>query len=162
MTGLKIAQRMIRLLPGVTAGVGTCDWYEPRIRHVHLSPRTARGEDMRALACAAHEAAHAVQHVRLHGISFRVWQSWLVQSPLVPIGLFSATLAAVAMKWHPWPVAIFAACVALGRVAAVMLMEWEASTIALGWLKLYGFEHPDSAHYLRRLWRSYLWIAIGL
>lgn len=161
MNGLTLARRMVRRLHGVTVGVGRTDEYRPEVKHVFLSKRTAAGDDMRAQACAAHEAAHAVQHVRLHR-GFRLWRSWLVQSELVPICLFFVACLAAWAKWHPWPVAACAACVALLRVFIVLRVEWEATTIALGWLRLHDMEHPDTERYLRRLWRSYLWLAIGL
>lgn len=159
MTGLELARRMVP--EGVRVGIGVADIYDPKKRVVWLSRATARGCGMEALACAAHEGAHAVQHCGLRR-SFRVWRSWPVQSPRVTAGGFAIAIAAVLLRWHPWAVAAVVVAVTVLRVCAVLWIEREASGIALAWLKLNGMEQPGMEAYLRRQWRTYLTLAIGL
>jgi Zn-dependent membrane protease YugP len=159
MTGLQIARRMAPL--GVTVTIGVVDYYDPATRNIHLARRTAVQTDYRAHARAAHEAAHSVQHHTRRRV-FRVWQSWPVQSPLVPMGIFLLTLAAVLASWHPWPVASAAAAVALARVGVVLWVEHDATRLALAALEREGILHSQSGAYLRRQWWSYVPLAFGL
>ena len=76
MTGLELAQRH-----GATVLISPLLCYDPRTRAVHLPPRVAHGSDAYALACAAHETAHALQPRWWHwlrvidvaGFPFRNW-----------------------------------------------------------------------------------------
>lgn len=58
------------------------DHYDPRTRSLHLSPEVYNGRSVSSIAVAAHEAGHAIQHVR--GYKWLTFRSNMV--PVVQIG----------------------------------------------------------------------------
>lgn len=157
MTGLQIARKMKP--DGVRIKLGVRNEYDPETRTVRLSLQTALDRTMEALANAAHECGHAVQHVRGHW-RWRLWRalSWTALNLLT----FAAAVLAVALDWHTWSVSIGASSLLIARVLVVLAIEREASEIAWLWLNLNGFDEPGMSEYLEKLRRSYRWSTIGL
>ena len=66
-TGGELAQHLIKEfnLDGVTTEVTTVgDHYDPAERKVRLSEENYQGRSLTAIAIAAHEVGHAIQHAR--------------------------------------------------------------------------------------------------
>ena len=121
------------------------DHYNPMDKTINLSHEVYNGRNAAAIAVAAHETGHAVQHATQY--------AWLaMRSQLVPVVSFAA-------NWTPWVLlgAVFTfnffpalAVVALLMMALTTLfsfitlpVEFDASNRALAWIENKGIASPD-------------------
>ncbi len=73
-----LARFIERHAPGVPVASADSDGYCWRSREIRLSPVTARGTAMRSLLIAAHECAHAQQHLEMPWLPW-----WSFKLPIV-------------------------------------------------------------------------------
>lgn len=137
-TGGELAQHLIKEfnLDGVTAEVTTVgDHYDPAERKVRLSEENYQGRSLTAIAIAAHEVGHAIQHARGD-------KRLLLRTSLVKFADRAARLSAAAI-WlapiiglltrHPVPVSVMVGIGLAGLFGRMLLhmvtlpLEWDAS-----------------------------------
>ena len=153
MTGYQIAQAMKP--DGVSILCGSSDWYDPKSKTIYLSRSTAWGTDLYAHANAAHESAHAVQHVTLKRC-FRLWRSPIVQDDRIGGVLLLLTLVA-SIHGH-WAWAFAGAMVLIGaiRYGSTLWLEREASLTAALWLDSRGLATDETLDHLRKCYEAYV------
>ncbi len=111
------------------------DHYDPRSRTVRLSPANHDGRSLTAVAVAAHEVGHAIQHAR--GESAFLWRLRLAilangAQRLGAIALFAVPLIALISRHPPSGLLLGAiGLISMGAAAVVHLItlpvEWDAS-----------------------------------
>jgi Zn-dependent membrane protease YugP len=137
-TGGELATHLIDAhgLDGVTVEpTDAGDHYDPDSRTVRLSPSNYEGKSLTAIAVAAHEVGHAIQHQQGH-------RSLTMRTRLAPLvarlGQLSVVAAGVApllgvITRHPVPFSLMLALGLSGLVARTALhavtlpTEWDAS-----------------------------------
>jgi len=171
MSGKEVAEKMLRdsgiydvkveSVPGHLS-----DHYNPETKVVNLSQDVYNGRSIAAVAVAAHECGHAVQHARAY--------AWLgMRSKLVPAVSFAS-------KWVQWillagifMVQTFPAVLLAGIVLFAMTtlfsfitlpVEINASQRALAWLSNAGItsyqNHPKAQDALK--WAAYTYVVAAL
>lgn len=171
MSGKEVAERMLRdngiydvtvqSVPGHLS-----DHYNPETKIVNLSHEVYIGRSIAAVAVAAHECGHAVQHAHAY--------AWLgMRSKLVPAVSFAS-------KWVQWIllggillVQTFPALLLAGIVLFAMTtlfsfitlpVEINASQRALAWLSNAGItsyqNHPKAQDALK--WAAYTYVVAAL
>ncbi len=143
------------------------DHYNPANRTVNLSEPVYHGRNAAAVAVAAHECGHAVQHATAY--------SWLtMRSKLVPVVQVSSTI----MPWvimggilmiNSFPQLLVAGVVMFGLTTlfsfVTLPVEYDASNRALAWIQRRGIvttgEYAMSADALKWAARTYVVSAIG-
>ena len=137
-TGGELAQHLVdRLgLDGVTvesSAIG--DHYDPGSRAVRLSPGNFNGRSLTAIAVAAHEVGHAVQHQNGDRHLATRTQLAPVASTIAKVSVYAISLAPVigVVTRHPVPFSLLAVLGVSGLVARMVLhlftlpTEWDAS-----------------------------------
>lgn len=171
MSGKEVAEKMLRdsgiydvnvqSVPGRLS-----DHYNPENKTVNLSQEVYSGRSIAAVAVAAHECGHAVQHAHAY--------AWLgMRSKLVPAVSFAS-------KWVQWlllggilMVQTFPALLLAGIVLFAMTtvfsfitlpVEINASQRALAWLSNAGItsyqNHPKAQDALK--WAAYTYVVAAL
>ncbi len=136
------------------------DHYDPIARMVRLSQENYDGHSITALAVAAHEVGHALQHAR--GYSPLIWRTRLVRAlaPLERLGaglLLAAPLALILTRVPLLGAASFlGGLLSLGSAVAIHAVtlptEFNASFArALPLLKTHQLLHPDDLPKARRV-----------
>ncbi len=172
MSGKEIAEKMlyengiydVRVQP--VDGTLT-DHYNPQDKTVNLSSDVYYGRSVSAVAVAAHECGHAVQHATAY--------SWLkMRSSMVPF----LTISSKYMQWvilggilmlemSPIPLIVGVALFAVTTLFSFITLpvEYDASNRALAWIKRNHIvterEYDMSADALKWAARTYLVAAIG-
>ncbi len=171
MSGRDVAERMLRdhgitdvrieSVPGHLS-----DHYNPVNKTINLSPEVYNGRSISAVAVAAHECGHAVQHATAY--------SWLtMRSKLVPAVSFSS-------KWVQWILlagvllvqtfpGLLLAGIALFALTTVfsfitLPVEINASQRALAWLTNAGvtsYQNHDKAQDALK-WAAYTYVVAAL
>lgn len=172
MSGAEVAQHMLQdhgiSNVRVVSVVGQLtDHYNPANRTVNLSEPVYHGRNAAAVAVAAHECGHAVQHATAY--------SWLtMRSKLVPVVQVSSTI----MPWvimggilmiNSFPQLLVAGVVMFGLTTlfsfVTLPVEYDASNRALAWIQRRGIvttgEYAMSADALKWAARTYVVSAIG-
>jgi len=137
-TGGELAQHLIRRfeLDGVSAEVSDLgDHYDPQAQMVRLSPANWHGRSLTAVAVAAHEVGHAIQH---HQNDPRL-QARTKLAPWVNVlGQIGVTVVAAAplvglLLRHPVPIVLIGVIGLSGLILRMLLhlvtlpTEWDAS-----------------------------------
>jgi hypothetical protein len=171
MSGRDVAERMLRDHGITDVRVESVqghltDHYNPVNKTINLSPDVYNGRSISAVAVAAHECGHAVQHATAY--------SWLnLRSKLVPAVSFSS-------KWVQWILlagvlliqsfpALLLAGIALFAMTTVfsfitLPVEINASQRALAWLNNAGvtsFQNHDKAQDALK-WAAYTYVVAAL
>ncbi|MBK9175906.1 MAG: zinc metallopeptidase [Flavobacteriales bacterium] len=172
MSGREVAERMLQdhKITGVrvvSVPGQLTDHYNPANRTVNLSEPVFNGRNAAAVAVAAHECGHAVQHATAY--------SWLtMRSKLVPV-------VSVTSQWVQW--VLLGGILVVNQFPGVLLfgivlfglttlfsfvtlpVEYDASNRALAWIKGNGIvtqsEYAMSADALKWAARTYVVAAIG-
>ncbi|MBK7132079.1 MAG: zinc metallopeptidase [Bacteroidales bacterium] len=171
MSGRDVAERMLRD-HGITdvriesVQGHLTDHYNPVNKTINLSPEVYNGRSISAVAVAAHECGHAVQHATAY--------SWLtMRSKLVPAVSFSS-------KWVQWILlagilliqtfpALLLAGIALFALTTLfsfitLPVEINASQRALAWLTNAGvtsYQNHDKAQDALK-WAAYTYVVAAL
>lgn len=153
MNGESIAQSMAPT--GTRIVVEHHDWYDPDRGTIHLAKDTARGAGRDAIGRAAHEAAHAVQHV-LRSWQFRLWNSWPVQAEELPYILLMVMIVSVFAYGALGLIAggLLLLLLTGVKMFAVLSIEADASRIALAWLDLNTEMSVHDLNELRAFYRQ--------
>jgi hypothetical protein len=171
MSGRDVAERMLRDHGITDVRVESVqghltDHYNPVNKTINLSPDVYNGRTISAVAVAAHECGHAVQHATAY--------SWLtMRSKLVPAVSFSS-------KWVQWILlagvlliqtfpALLLAGIALFALTTVfsfitLPVEINASQRALAWLTNAGvtsYQNHDKAQDALK-WAAYTYVVAAL
>jgi hypothetical protein len=171
MSGRDVAERMLRDHGITDVRVESVqghltDHYNPVNKTINLSPDVYNGRSISAVAVAAHECGHAVQHATAY--------SWLtMRSKLVPAVSFSS-------KWVQWILlagvlliqtfpALLLAGIALFALTTVfsfitLPVEINASQRALAWLTNAGvtsYQNHDKAQDALK-WAAYTYVVAAL
>jgi uncharacterized protein len=171
MSGRDVAERMLRDhgISGVrveSVQGHLTDHYNPVDRTINLSPEVYNGRTISAVAVAAHECGHAVQHATAY--------SWLtMRSKMVPVVSFSS-------KWVQWIllggvllISTFPALLLAGIVLFALTtlfsfitlpVEIDASRRALAWLTNAGvtsYQNHDKAQDALK-WAAYTYVVAAL
>ena len=172
MSGAEVAQHMLQdhgisNVRVVSVAGQLTDHYNPANRTVNLSEPVYHGRNAAAVAVAAHECGHAVQHATAY--------SWLtMRSKLVPVVQVSSTI----MPWvimggilmiNRFPQLLVAGVVMFGLTTlfsfVTLPVEYDASNRALAWIQRRGIvttgEYAMSADALKWAARTYVVSAIG-
>ncbi|MFN8351491.1 MAG: zinc metallopeptidase [Flavobacteriales bacterium] len=172
MSGAEVAQHMLQdhgisNVRVVSVAGQLTDHYNPANRTVNLSEPVYHGRNAAAVAVAAHECGHAVQHATAY--------SWLtMRSKLVPVVQVSSTI----MPWvimggilmiNSFPQLLVAGVVMFGLTTlfsfVTLPVEYDASNRALAWIQRRGIvttgEYAMSADALKWAARTYVVSAIG-
>jgi len=171
MSGRDVAERMLRdhgitdvRIESVQGHLS--DHYNPVNKTINLSPEVYNGRSISAVAVAAHECGHAVQHATAY--------SWLtMRSKLVPAVSFSS-------KWVQWILlagmlliqtfpALLLAGIALFALTTffsfiTLPVEINASQRALAWLTNAGvtsYQNHDKAQDALK-WAAYTYVVAAL
>ena len=171
MSGRDVAERMLRDhgISGVrveSVQGHLTDHYNPVDKTINLSPEVYNGRTISAVAVAAHECGHAVQHATAY--------SWLtMRSKMVPVVSFSS-------KWVQWIllggvllISTFPALLLAGIVLFALTtlfsfitlpVEIDASRRALAWLTNAGvtsYQNHDKAQDALK-WAAYTYVVAAL
>jgi len=171
MSGRDVAERMLRDHGITDVRVESVqghltDHYNPVNKTINLSPDVYNGRSISAVAVAAHECGHAVQHATAY--------SWLtMRSKLVPVVSFSS-------KWVQWILlagvllvqtfpGLLLAGIALFALTTVfsfitLPVEINASQRALAWLTNAGvtsYQNHDKAQDALK-WAAYTYVVAAL
>lgn len=172
LSGAEVAMRMLQdhgisNVKVVSVPGQLTDHYNPANRTVNLSEPVYHGRNAAAVAVAAHECGHAVQHATAY--------SWLtMRSKLVPVVQVSSTI----MPWvimggilmiNSFPQLLTAGVVMFGLTTlfsfVTLPVEYDASNRALAWIQRRGIvttgEYAMSADALKWAARTYVVSAIG-
>jgi Zn-dependent membrane protease YugP len=171
MSGRDVAERMLRD-HGISGVRVECvpgqltDHYNPVDKTINLSPEVYNGRNISAVAVAAHECGHAVQHAKAY--------AWLnFRSKLVPAVSFSSKwvqwiLLAGVLMVNTFPVLLLAGIVlfALTTVFSFITLpvEIDASSRALAWLSNAGitsYQNHDKAQDALK-WAAYTYVVAAL
>lgn len=133
------------------------DHYDPRTRTVRLSPQVYKTPSLAAVAVAAHEVGHALQHAT--GYAPLVIRNFAV--PLASIGSnfgYLVIFIGLMMSWGGAPVLNIFTALGLLMIAAVAFfqivnlpVEFNASARALRVLPQIGILDPDELPLARRV-----------
>lgn len=171
MSGRDVAERMLRD-HGITdvriesVQGHLTDHYNPVDKTINLSPEVYNGRNISAVAVAAHECGHAVQHAKAY--------AWLgFRSKLVPAVSFSS-------KWVQWillggillvnsfPALLFAGIILFALTTLfsfiTLPVEINASQQALAWLSNAGitsYQNHDKAQDALK-WAAYTYVVAAL
>jgi len=171
MSGRDVAERMLR-----DNGIGDVriqcvpgrltDHYNPVDKTINLSPDVYNGRNISAVAVAAHECGHALQHAKAY--------AWLgFRSKLVPAVSFSSRyvqwiLLAGILLVQTFPAILLAGIVlfALTTIFSFITLpvEINASQRALAWLSNAGitsYENHDKAQDALK-WAAYTYVVAAL
>lgn len=149
------------------------DHYNPMDKTVNLSPEVYNGRNAAAVAVAAHECGHAVQHAK-------AYKPLEMRSKLVPLQNASGMILNVIMmasifggafltSVFPFKAVILTVCIAYGAIALFSLVtlpvEFDASKRALVWIQNSGIatqgEYEQSKDALKWAAMTYVVAALG-
>lgn len=169
---LMLADHQIRDVKVISVQGELTDHYNPMNKTVNLSPAVYNGRDAGAIAVAAHECGHAVQHAKAY--------AWLeFRSNMVPVQSISANILNVIIM-----ISIFGGAALGGAVMGPVLLiiigcnlvltlfslvtlpvEYDASNRALAWITNRGVvtqgEHKLAKEALNLAASTYLIAALG-
>lgn len=114
-TGAELVMHLINKfhLPGVRLEeTNSGDHYDPTTRCVRLSPQNMQGKSLTAVATAAHEVGHAIQHAE--GMTLL-----LVRQPLAIFALWMQRIAQLALISAPLLLSFFPI---MGRISLFMVI----------------------------------------
>lgn len=157
LTGQQVARQILdhnglQSVPVEAVPGSLTDHYDPRTRSVHLSEEVYGRSTVSAIAVAAHEVGHAIQHAR----AYRPMQ---LRSALWPVTAFASqawmfmlmggfVLAAMQMSGIGIPIAL-GGVILYGAVVLFQIVtlpvEFDASRRAAIQLKELGIANPDEA-----------------
>jgi hypothetical protein len=171
MSGRDVAERMLRdhgitdvrieSVPGHLS-----DHYNPVNKTINLSPEVYNGRSISAVAVAAHECGHAVQHAQAYAwLNFRSklvpvvsfsskWVQWILLAGVLLIQTFPALLLA--------GIALFALTTFFSFIT--LPVEINASQRALAWLTNAGvtsYQNHDKAQDALK-WAAYTYVVAAL
>lgn len=173
MTGREVAEAMLRYYNISDVHVEEhagflSDHYDPRSKHVRLSPAVYHSNSIAAAAVAAHECGHAVQHANAY--------TWLqFRSAIVPVVniaanlqqyLLMAALGMFGLNSSPTLLLITIAAFAITTFFSLVTLpvEFDASRRALVWLEQTGVargqEHDGAKDAL--WWAAMTYVAAAL
>lgn len=172
MSGKEAAEKMLRdngiTDVQVTSGKGQLtDHYDPRNKTISLSEPVYNARSVAAVAVAAHECGHAIQHAKLYG-------PLRLRNVLVPIVSFSSMWAQLVIiigifTIHSIPslfwigIAMFAMVLLFSVIT--LPVEYNASHRALAWIKqtnlMQGKEYAQAKEALTWAARTYLVSALS-
>jgi len=89
------------------------DHYDPRTRTLRLSPEVYDGRSIAAIAVAAHEAGHSIQHIRQYA----------------PLGLRSMVVPAAGIGQNLWPLFFFAGLIFFEPLLWVALVLFAGTVV---------------------------------
>jgi len=171
MSGRDVAERMLRDHGIVDVKIESVqghltDHYNPVNKTINLSPEVYNGRNISAVAVAAHECGHAVQHATAY--------SWLnFRSKLVPAVSFSSKwvqwiLLAGVLMVQTFPALLFAGIVLFALTTffsfITLPVEINASQRALAWLTNSGvtsYQNHDKAQDALK-WAAYTYVVAAL
>ncbi len=149
------------------------DHYNPMDKTVNLSPDVYNGRNASAVAVAAHECGHAVQHAK-------VYKPLEMRSKLVPLQNASGMVLNIIMmasifggafltSAFPFKTVLLVVCIAYGAIALFSLVtlpvEFDASKRALAWIQSSGVstqgEYEQSKDALKWAAMTYVVAALG-
>ena len=149
LSGAEVAQDILErnnyddVSLGVSRGGSLSDHFDPRTKTVNLSPNVYNGKTVAAIAIAAHECGHVVQHET----GFR---ALTVRNSLLPAMMVASSLGWVVMALSIYleMIGLFYVGVALIGVTAVyhlitLPIERNASARALAIVNDYGYISED-------------------
>ena len=165
-TGGELAAHLVERLglDGVTVETSTVgDHYDPSDRAVRLSVANYEGRSLTAVAVAAHEVGHAIQHKR--GDRHLAARTRLVPlaNKIAKAGVYAIWIAPVVglITRHPVPFSVMALLGISGLIARVLVhvvtlpTEWDASFgKALPILAEGQYVAPDEVRVVRRVLRA--------
>lgn len=135
----------IAAVPGLLS-----DHYDPGRKVVALSPEVLEGRNAAAVAVAAHEVGHALQHADAYApLTLRSQMAPLVgfaNALAIPMLIFGFVTHSLGLAWLG--VAGFAAAVLFHVVT--LPVEFDASRRAIAILERSGLVAPDEMHGVRR------------
>lgn len=155
MTGKDVAEKMLREngiydVQVISTEGELTDHYNPAKKTVNLSKDVYSGSNVAAVAVAAHECGHAVQHARAYGFL-------QMRSALVPIVSFTSNwiqwvLLAGVILINTFPYLLLGGIVLFSLTTLfsfiTLPVEFDASNRALAWLNMAGvttFDTHDKA-----------------
>lgn len=171
MSGRDVAERMLRD-HGITdvriesVQGHLTDHYNPVNKTINLSPEVYNGRSISAVAVAAHECGHAVQHAQAYAwLNFRSklvpvvsfsskWVQWILLAGVLLIQTFPALLLA--------GIALFALTTFFSFIT--LPVEINASQRALAWLTNAGvtsYQNHDKAQDALK-WAAYTYVVAAL
>lgn len=147
MTGREVAEAMLRYYNISDVQVEEhagflSDHYDPRSKHVRLSPDVYNGKSIAAAAVAAHECGHAVQHANAY--TWLQFRSAIVPAVNIAAGLqqylLIAALGMFGINSSPTILLITIAAFAITTFFSLVTLpvEFDASRRALVWLDQAG------------------------
>lgn len=121
------------------------DHYDPRVKKVRLSPQVYQGTSQAALAIAAHEVGHAIQHARAYA-------PFKIRSVLAPAASLGSNLAYVFLligflmhSMSMIKLGILAFTLGVAFMFVTLPVEWDASSRAKRLLPEYGLVSPEDS-----------------
>lgn len=171
MSGRDVAERMLRDHGITDVKVESVqghltDHYNPLNKTINLSPDVYNGRSISAVAVAAHECGHAVQHAKAYAwLNFRSnlvpvvsfsskWVQWILLAGVILIQTFPAILLA--------GIALFALITFFSFIT--LPVEINASQRALAWLTNAGvtsYQNHDKAQDALK-WAAYTYVVAAL
>ncbi|MCH2097804.1 MAG: zinc metallopeptidase [Pseudomonadales bacterium] len=175
-TGGEFAEHLIRThdLAGVVVEETTGgDHYDPSARAVRLSSENFGGKSLTAVAVAAHEVGHAIQHGEEDGRLERRGRLAMQAAQIgrLSVGLLYAAPVIGLLLRHPLPVTLLALIGLSGIVARMLVhavtlpIEWDASFgKALPIIRRGQFVAPDELEHVEQVLRAaaYTYVAAAL
>ena len=171
MSGRDVAERMLRDHGITDVKVESVhghltDHYNPLNKTINLSPEVYNGRSISAVAVAAHECGHAVQHSKAYAwLNFRSnlvpvvsfsskWVQWILLAGVILIQVYPAILLA--------GIALFALTTFFSFIT--LPVEINASQRALAWLTNAGvtsYQNHDKAQDALK-WAAYTYVVAAL
>lgn len=138
VTGSQFARRLIERFKLDGVGVEETDrgdHYDPEARTVRLSPANYRGRSLTAMAVAAHEVGHALQHhrgetmlsLRTHLVRMAFWAERGAAGVMLALPLVAAVTRAPALGAGMFIVALLSMSTAALAHLVTLPVEWDAS-----------------------------------
>ena len=160
MTGAMAAERILRQ-EGIYDVTIEClmdnsgDHYDPKSKSVRLSKDVFNGDSVTAVAVAAHECGHAIQHDNSYS-------PMAIRSAMVPVVNLASTLSmplillGVLLSWNPFLIqlGIFAFSAAVLFQLVTLPVEFNASSRALAKISQYGLLTEDENRGCKKVLRA--------
>ncbi len=171
LTGKEVAQRMLEdhniyNVKIISTPGSLTDHYNPLNRTINLSEDSYNSNSIVAVAVAAHETGHAIQHARSY--------YWLtIRSVLVPVVSFSSNIVPWILIGGILTISAFPALIWIGIALFAMTtlftfvtlpVEFDASKRALNWLLGSGLlmQNEHQAAYDTLKWAAMTYVANAL
>lgn len=178
LSGKEIAEKMLRDngisdVEVISVGGELTDHYNPLRKTVNLSAAVFDGRNAAAVAIAAHECGHAVQHAQAYGpLKLRTRLVPLQNASGMILNLIMMTTVvggAIFFEIFPIDFILVIICAAYGMIAlfsfVTLPVEFDASKRALEWIEKSGVatieEHEQSKDALKWAALTYVVAALG-